>query len=134
MDNEWAYDVETSIYTMFKIYYENLFADDYSNLFITTDEEQSGTAVFPTVLIQQLGFAEVGRDLDGTGINGIRPTFQITISHNGTKAEIKKLTVYAAEFFKEKRFDVSNLIYTVSDKVRTGVFRASRVIGANNTL
>ena len=134
MSNQWAFDLETAIFSMFKIYYEKKFKEKYPDLFVTSDEEQDGKAVFPTVLLQQIGFVEAGQDLEGISINGLRPTFQITISYKGSKNNIRNLAAHAAIFFKDKSFTVSDVIYTISDKIRTATFRATRIVGSNDNL
>ena len=128
--NRWALDFEDTVYRLLKVYMES----KVSGIKVTQDEETTGTPVFPTLLIQQIGFTEAGRDTESYVIKAIRPTFQITITNKGTRGKIKDIAEYAVSFFKSKNFDVSNAVFTISKQVRTATFRVSRIIGAHENL
>ena len=132
--NLWALEFEDTVFSLFSYAYNKKFKKKYKDLYITQDEEQDGTAIFPTVLVKQIDFREVGRDISGNTINGIDQTFQVTISYKGDRENLKELSNYAVMFFKSKKFGVSNVFYNISNKIRTATFRASRVVGANDTL
>lgn len=132
--NLWALDFEDTVFSLFTYAYNKQFKSKYKDLYITQDDEQDGTAVFPTVLVKQISMSEVGQDLSGKTINGIRTSFQITISYKGDRENLKELMEFAIMFFKSKCFEVSNAFYGISNKVRTATFRASRVVGAQDTL
>lgn len=128
--NRWALDFEDTVYRLLKVYMES----KVSGIKVAQDDESNGTPVFPTLLIQQIGFTEAGRDTESYVINAIRPTFQITITNKGTRGKIKDIAEYAVSFFKSKNFDVSNAVFAISKQVRTATFRASRIIGAHENL
>ena len=123
--NSWALDFEDTVYRLLKVYMES----KEIGIKVTQDEESNGTPVFPTLLIQQIGFTEAGRDTESYFINAIRPTFQITITNKGSRKATKDIAAYAVSFFKQQMFEVSNVIPTISKQVRTVTFRATRVIG-----
>ena len=123
--NSWALDFEDTVYRLLKVYMES----KEIGIKVTQDEESNGTPVFPTLLIQQIGFTEAGRDTESYFINAIRPTFQITITNKGSRKATKDIAAYAVSFFKQQMFEVSNVIPTISKQVRTITFRATRVIG-----
>lgn len=128
--NGWAIYFEDTVYRLLKVYMES----KESGIKVTQDEESNGTPVFPTLLIQQIGFTEAGRDTESYFINAIRPTFQITITNKGKREKIKDIAECAVSFFKSKKFDVSNAVFTISKQVRTATFRVSRIIGAYENL
>ena len=98
--NSWALDFEDTVYRLLKVYMES----KESGIKVTQDDESNGTPVFPTLLIQQIGFTEAGRDTESYFINAIRPTFQITITNKGKREKIKDIAEYAVSFFKSKNF------------------------------
>ena len=123
--NGWAIYFEDTVYRLLKVYMES----KEIGIKVTQDEESNGTPVFPTLLIQQIGFTEAGRDTESYFINAIRPTFQITITNKGSRKATKDIAAYAVSFFKQQMFEVSNIVSTISKQVRTVTFRATRVIG-----
>ena len=123
--NSWALDFEDTLYSLLKSYMES----KVSGIKVTQDEESSGTATFPTLLVKQIGGTEAGRTNEAKTINAIRPTFQITITNKGKREGINGIAVHAVSFFKQQMFEVSNIVSTISKQVRTVTFRATRVIG-----
>lgn len=123
--NSWALEFEDTLYSLLKAYMEG----KVKGIKVTQDEESSGSAVFPTLLVRQIGALESARTNEAKTINAIRPTFQVTITNKGERSKIKNIAEYAVSFFKLQSFEVSNPITTISDKVRTITFRAARVIG-----
>ena len=123
--NSWALDFEDTLYSLLKSYMES----KVRGIKVTQDEESSGTATFPTLLIRQIGAPEAGRTNEAKTINAIRPTFQITITNKGTRKATKDIAVYTVSFFKQQMFEVSNVVPTISKQVRMVTFRATRVIG-----
>lgn len=96
--NSWALDFEDTVYRLLKVYMES----KEIGIKVTQDEESNGTPVFPTLLIQQIGFTEAGRDTESYFINAIRPTFQITITNKGRREKIKDIAEYAVSFLNQK--------------------------------
>ena len=123
--NSWAIGFEDTLYSLLKSY----MGSKVKGIKVTQDEESSGTATFPTLLVKQIGGTEAGRTNEAKTINAIRPTFQITITNKGKREDIKDIAVHAMSFFKQQMFEVSNVISTISKQVRTVTFRATRVIG-----
>lgn len=134
MDNEWAYGFKNKMFTIFKTKFNNKFKSTYSGLLITTDEEKLGKIDLPTVLFRQIGMPEAGQDLEGKSINAIRPTFQISIYLKGNRNELETLLYYAMEIFKSKSFQISDPMPSESDGVQIATFRATRIVGANDSI
>lgn len=130
----WALEFKNTLYSLFSYNLKKEYGTKYKNLNNTQDEELEGVAVFPTVLFQQISFTEVGKTLDGQLINAIRPIFQITITFKGNRSDLENIAAYAVLFFKDKRFEVTSIVYDISNKVRSATFRASRVVAANDRL
>lgn len=132
--SSWALEFKNTLYSLFSYNLKKEYGTKYKNLNITQDEELEGVAVFPTVLFQQISFTEVGKTLDGQLINAIRPIFQITITFKGNRSDLENIAAYAVLFFKDKRFEVTIIVYGISNKVRSATFRVSRVVAANDRL
>lgn len=138
IDNSWSLRLQDQLFNMFSHEMKLAYGSKYKSLYLTQDEAVTGTPKFPTVLMRQIGAPEAGQDLSGECINAVRPTFQITINYQGEKtedrAELVDMTATAINFFKWKRFEVSNPVYTITNKIRTATFRASRLFGAIDDL
>lgn len=132
--SSWALEFKNTLYSLFSYNLKKEYGTKYKNLNITQDEELEGVAVFPTVLFQQISFTEVGKTLDGQLINAIRPIFQITITFKGNRSDLEDIAAYSVLFFKDKRFEVTSIVYDISNKVRSATFRVSRVVAANDRL
>lgn len=132
--SSWALEFKNTLYSLFSYNLKKEYGTKYKNLNMTQDEELEGVAVFPTVLFQQISFTEVGKTLDGQLINAIRPIFQITITFKGNRSDLENIAAYAVLFFKDKRFEVTGIVYGISNKVRSATFRVSRVVAANDRL
>lgn len=96
--NSWALDFEDTVYRLLKVYMES----KEIGIKVTQDEESNGTPVFPTLLIQQIGFTEAGRDTESYFINAIRPTFQITITNKGRRERLRTLQSMQCPFLNQK--------------------------------
>ena len=138
IDNSWALRLQDQLFNMFSHEMKLAYGSKYKNLYLTQDESVTGTPKFPTVLMKQIGAPEAGRDLTGDRINAAKPTFQITINYQGEKAEDRErlvdMTATAINFFKWKRFEVRDPAYTITNKIRTATFRASRTFGSMDPL
>ena len=133
MANEaWAMQIEDTLFSLFKREMNLKYKSTYSSITITQDEEADGTPKFPTFLVRQVSFLEEGQDVEGNTINAIRPTYQVTITFKGKRDELVDMATATVLFYKSKRFSVSNVVYTISNKIRTATFRATRVIGSGD--
>lgn len=138
IDNSWALRLQDQLFNMFSHEMKLAYGSKYKNLYLTQDEAVTGTPKFPTVLMRQIGAVEVGQDIAGDTINAIRSTFQVTINYQGEsqsdREALVNMTATAINFFKWKRFEISNPVYTITNKIRTATFRASRLFGSMDTL
>lgn len=132
--NLWALDFKNTLFSLFSYSLNKEYGAKHKSLNITQDEEQEGTAVFPTILFRQMSLLEIGETLDGQTINAIKPVFQVTITFKGKRSELEDIAAYSVLFFKDKRFEVTSPVYGISNKIRTATFRVTRVVAANDRL
>ena len=131
----WISDIETAVFSRIKARGSSLIKN-YPNIFFTAENESDETvAVFPTVLVQELNGAEEAESLDGGNINAYSANFQISIAHNGQKADVRKIMNNVMDSMKEMKFNiVGTPFYTKSSGVWNGVARFRRTIGSSDTL
>ena len=130
----WTTNVEPSVFARLKTYGEVL-KTNFPDIVFTTENESDTIAKFPTVLLEELGGAEQGRDLDGSTINAYLSTFQITIAHNDKKYHVRNIMDNCMDTMKKLRFEmVGSPTFNRNQGVWMGVARFRRTIGANDTL
>lgn len=138
IDNSWAVRLPDHIFNMFAHEMRLAYGDKYPNLYITQDEAVTGTPKFPTVLMRQISSSEKGRDIEGDTVNGINPTFEVKIRYQGESQSdrdaLVNMTVTACNFFTWKKYNVSNVIYVIENKIRTASFKATRTLGSEDSL
>ena len=78
---------------------------------------------------------------DGVGDNGSGlfsnydfVSTMTSITFKGNRSDLENIAAYAVLFFKDKRFEVTSIVYGISNKVRSATFRVSRVVAANDRL
>lgn len=129
----WISDIESAVFTRIKANGLKELKKKFPEIFYTTDNETDAEAVFPTVYVEELPGTEQGRDLEGTKINAMLISFQITVSHSGNKPETRAVMDNAITTLKKLRFDIiSAPIYKRNGGVWTGTARARRSFGAND--
>lgn len=141
MSATWVLDIETAIFATVKTRALPLLKERYENILATNftmDNVVSSDAEFPNIYIHFLPSIEVGGDLDGTTINGIRTTVQCEIT---TTAEdglngARYIASVMLEQFKKLKFSCNSLPEFNGNTADTKrmVFRATRIIGANDTI
>ena len=138
IDNSWALRLQDQLFNMFSHEMKLAYGNKYKNLYLTQDEAVTGTPKFPTVLMKQIGFKEAGKDLLRNSINAGTLTIQITINYQGEKKEDREalvnMTATAINFFEWKGFEVKDPVLTITNKIRTATFRASRLFGSMDPL
>lgn len=131
----WINDIGVAVYSRIKARGSPL-KKKYPNIFFTDENEtEETTAVFPTVFVDELSGVEQGRDLDGSTVNSYLATFQINISHNGKKSEVREIMGNCMETMKSMRFEIiGTTIYSKTNGVWGAVARFRRTIGSSDTL
>lgn len=129
----WISDIESSVFTRLKAG-GNKIKEQFPKLFYTTSNESDSEAVFPTVYLEELQGSEQGQTFDGKEVAGYLASFQINVTHNGSKDEARRVMDNALETMKSMRFDiVGTPFYTRSSKVWTGTARCRRMIGSGDS-
>lgn len=128
----WISDIESSVFTRLKAG-GNTLKTKFPNIFYTTSNESDDAAVFPTIYLEELSGAEQGKTLDGSEIAAYMSSFQINVTHNGTKPEIRSVMDNALETMKKLRFEIIGTpFYTRSNKIWTATARCRRMIGSGD--
>lgn len=133
--NSWAYDIESTIYSIVKAKTYSAIKKKYPNLLFTNKGQSDSSPTFPTVYIHMLAPTEQGRTIDGQSINGLLVTFQVDVSTNTSSSDVRWVTSEIAEVFKAMRFEAKPMPETsYADKIYRSTARFRRVIGANDRL
>lgn len=134
-ENQWAYDIESLVYSVVKAKKENSLKTKYPNIKFTQDEESDSTAKFPTVLIQSMEPIEKNSDLEKKKIYTVRFTTQVTVTTNTKRIDALRVAQELAQQYKDLLFGISPLPFVrKSGKVWTAIFRASRTFDWNDKL
>ena len=134
-ENSWAYDIETTIYSIVKSKTYSEIQKKYPSLLFTDKGQSDSSPVFPTVYIHMLAPSEQGRTIDGQAINGLLVTVQVDVTTNTSGSDARWVMSKIAEVFKELRFNGQSMPeLTYTDKIYRSTARFRRVIGANDRL
>ena len=134
-ENSWAYDIETTIYSIVKSKTYSEIQKKYPSLLFTDKGQSDSSPVFPTVYIHMLAPSEQGRTIDGQAINGLLVTVQVDVTTNTSGSDARWVMSKIAEAFKELRFNGQSMPeLTYTDKIYRSTARFRRVIGANDRL
>lgn len=131
----WTDNIETTVFSKVKIEGTTALNRTFPKIRYTAENASDDDAVFPTVFVQELPATEIGRDLDGTVINGVLSTFQVDVSDNDNKQNCKKVMSKVIESMKKMRFEVTSMpIYRKENNVWIATARFRRAIGFNDIL
>lgn len=137
MSNTWVLDVEPNVFAIVK-YGALKELTDFPSTFFTMDSINNSESVFPTVYIHFLQGVEIGQTLEGQDINGMNATVdvQITVSKEQGSSVARRVTDVVMEQFKQLGFSIYSLpeFNGNTNDTKRMVFRARRIIGANDTL
>lgn len=134
-ENAWAYDIESTIYSIVKAKTYLAIKKKYPNLLFTDKGQSDSSPTFPTVYIHMLAPTEQGRTIDGQSINGLLVTFQVDVTTNTSSSDVRWVMSEIAEVFKAMRFEAKPMPETTyADKIYRSTARFRRVIGANDRL
>lgn len=135
IDNEWAYDLETNLYSVIKSNALLKLQEHYPDIFITTEEESDDAPAFPAVLIQSLEPTETNEDLEADRINAINFTAQIIVQTNNSRSEALYIANCIADIYKQRMFKIKPMPFVRKEnELWTATFRAKRKIGWNDIL
>lgn len=132
---EWAYNLESTIFSIVKARAENSLKNKYPKIRFTNEEEADGNAIFPTVLIQSVQPLEKVADLEKINIDTVLYTTQVTIITNKSRNEALNIAYEIADKFKQMAFTLNPMPFVRKEnKVYTATFRASRTFDWNDII
>lgn len=136
MGNEWAFNLDSKIFTLIKSRAFARLKDDYPKIiFTSTDNNTSAKATFPCVYIHMLPGAEVGNDLENESINGVLCSIQIDVYTDISQYDTRKITSVIADEFKKMKFTINKMPeFDNEGTVYRQITRVRRVIGAGDVL
>lgn len=106
----------------------------YPDIDFVSDESELATASFPTVFLHLLPMSEIGGDLQGNHINGVRATYEAQVFADTSKDDANIIMWHIVQLLKNKRFSISTMPDTVKEEqIYRSIVRATRVIGSGDT-
>ena len=134
-DNQWAFDLGTTIFSIVKSKTLAELKSKYPDIFVTDKGKTNGKAVFPTVYIQELSGSERGADLEGKSINAVLETIQVDVTTNTNRADVNRVMYTVASIFKQMSFTVQSMPdFEYNGETYRKTARFQRIIGANDRL
>ena len=127
MDNSWVTQIEENVTS-----YIDASLTATMDILVTSDEYTGDTAEFPAVYIREMTQQEIGQDIEGNSIDGVRSTFEINVYAN-TYTECKEISTKVMLLMKELRFQViASPLHTRSNGFYRSVSRYRRDIGGGD--
>lgn len=136
MDNNWTFDIQTTIYSRVKAICEAKLKRNYPDITVTMDSHIPTTPKFPNVYIHFLAPVEIGNDLNGQDVNAMYLTAQIEVTVTDAQGMIvaNEVSKVVAECMKEMRFSATLPEFVDTDSEYRTVSRYARTIGNAETL
>lgn len=135
MDETWYSKIESQVISQVEYMLKGRVDAPYPNLNITSKNQETKPASLPTMYIHELEPVERGQDLDNASINAVLHTMEIQVWTNVSQNECKSILTAAISELKRMRYNIIMLpTVKTNDGLAWGVFRARRMIGANDTL
>lgn len=135
VENEWAFDLETSFFSVIKAKLNEKLKTKYPNIyFTTTDSPKDAENHYPTVYVHELPGLEKGRTTEQQEISGIEYGMQIEVTTNKSQKEARTVMKEVASIFKSMGFEINNFPeFSNKDSVYRNVMRVKRVLGNEDT-
>lgn len=133
--NQWAYDLEKTIFSIIRAKIAEKLKSKYPNIYITDIEKNTSKAVFPTVYVHELPGVEKGQDLEGFCINAVQETFQVDVITNTSQRDANKIMAVVADEFKHMCFHITAMPeFSGNGEIYRSTMRVRRTISANDIL
>lgn len=135
----WVNDTQNEIYTIVKYRANKNLISSYPDIEFTTNIESGEPTSFPSVYIHFMPSAEMGGDLENTGINAFMcgAQVQVTVTEEMGEKSCQTVSWEVLSQFKALGFSVNMMpefIRTGNADIRQMTFRVRRAIGANNNI
>lgn len=136
MDNSWAFDLETKIFSIIKLKTESKQKEKYPDIFYTnTDSPKDVITHFPTVYIHELPGAERAKTTEGDSVESVMYSMQIEVTSKRSQKETKVVLSHISEVLKSMGFSISSFPEANNGAMYyRSVMRASRLIGRSETM
>lgn len=135
----WVNDAQNKIFTIVKYRAKKQLVNAFPNIEFTTNIETGEPTSFPSVYVHFMPSAEMGGDVENTGINaflcGVQ--VQVTVTEEMGEKSCQTVSWEVLSQFKALGFGVimmPEFIRTGNADIRQMTFRVRRPIGANNTI
>lgn len=126
--NDWYSGLESKIYTYIKTKLK-----DNKAVSVSCDENSTNLK-FPCVLVKEADGYEQGADLEGSTINALMYTIQITVTSNVSKSEATKIMASVIPHMKSLRFYMVSMPIVLQDANKYySVARFRRLVGSGDT-
>lgn len=133
VDNSWAFDLGTLIYTKVKTMAMEKLKTQYPSISFTSSDLNDNSANFPTVYIHEIGGIEQGQDLENNTINAVLETMQVDIYVNTKQNDAKRIMSVVASCFKELGFSIIAMPeFQNTSTVYRSTMRVRRMIGSGD--
>lgn len=136
MDNSWAFDLETKIFSIIKLKTESKLKEKYPDIFYTnTDSPKDVITHFPTVYIHELPGSERSKTTEGDSVESVMYSMQIEVTSKRSQKETKVVLSHISEVLKSMGFSISSFPEANNGSMYyRSVMRASRLIGRSETM
>ena len=133
MDNQWAFDLETKIFSLIKAKTYTKLKDTYPKICITNSDRSNSEPQFPTVYIHELTPTETNSDLEQNQINSVIETIQVDVTTNESKKVAKDVLTEIAKEFKKMSFSIIAMPSFDDDKkIFSATARFRKIINATD--
>lgn len=131
----WVADIENMVFSLIKAKTYSKLKIKYPNIRYTTVATSRENAKFPSIYFRQLDSPETGQTMEGADINGVSVAFQVDVTSNVSKSNVKEIIYVLAEELKKMKFDINVFpIFSVEDDVHRGTMRVRRIIANKDIL
>lgn len=135
MDETWFSKIEGKVITQVQYMLQSRAEAPYPTLKVTSVNQASTPAVFPTMYIHELEPVERGQDLDNVTLNAVLHTMEIQVWTDKGQSECRGILAATINEMKRLRYNIVMFPTIKTDSgISWGVIRARRVVGANDIL
>lgn len=127
--------IESQIFSLIKAKFSAKIKAKYKDLNFTTSDRSSTKPKFPTVYIHMIDSQEVGSDLEGTSIPGVKVAFQVDVSDNQNNSRTDEVAREVLRIMKSMRFKPFPMpMHNNTGDVYITTARYRRVVGDGDIL
>ena len=135
--SDWYMMIPLMVFAKLKQEFSQAIKDTYNmtDKNFSTVGSSDTPAVFPFVYLQTLPASEIGRDLQGTSVNGVLFGFQAEVYSNKTQNEARKVMSEVTKIMKTMGFEINSMpSFNSTQDVHRMTARFRRSIDENDYL